>query len=99
MESYLRSRREPHPCSFHRRAASRRFHQDFCSQESPMNHSSRPRMMSKLSESTQRRLQAYELAATAAGVGMLALAPCSEAKIIYSPAHKILNTGSQYKLD
>lgn len=64
-----------------------------------MNRSFRPRTMSKLSESIHRRLNAYELAATAAGVGMLALVPPSEAKIVYTPAHRVLNGGMSYKLD
>jgi len=50
-----------------------------------------PRKPSKLSESVHHQLNAYALAATAAGVGMLALAPSAEAKIVYTPAHiKIL---------
>jgi hypothetical protein len=64
-----------------------------------MNRSLHPRTFSKVSESTRRRLQAYELAATAAGVGMLALASPSEAEIIYTPAHRIIKVGMNYKLD
>ena len=64
-----------------------------------MNRSHRPRTMSKLSETTQRRLNAYALAATAAGVGILASGPASEAKIIYTPAHRVIKEGTSYKLD
>jgi hypothetical protein len=57
----------------------------------------RPRKPAKLSESTQRQLNMYALAATAAGVGVLALAEPADAKIIYTKAnvkihnHFILN--------
>ncbi len=46
---------------------------------------------STLSESLQRHLNAYALAASAAGVGMLALAQPAEAKIVYTKTHKIIN--------
>jgi hypothetical protein len=45
------------------------------------------RKPSELSESVQRHLNAYALAASAAGVGMLALSQ-SEAKIVYTPTHE-----------
>ncbi len=43
------------------------------------------RKPSELSQSLQRNLKAYALAASAAGVGMLALP--AEAKIVYRPTH------------
>ena len=46
------------------------------------------RKPSKLSSSLQQRLNAYAMAASAAGVGMLALAQPAEARIVYTPAHK-----------
>jgi hypothetical protein len=50
-----------------------------------MKRSSRPaRTPSNLSESTNLRLDMYALAACAAGVGVLALAPSAEAKIVYT---------------
>ena len=52
-----------------------------------MKRSSGPRKTANLSESTNRQLNKYALAAGAAGVGLLALVPPSEAKIIYTPAH------------
>ncbi len=64
-----------------------------------MNRSFRTRIMAELPESIHRRLNAYELAATAAGVGVLALAPPSEAKIVYTPTHRVINGGTSYKLD
>ena len=47
-----------------------------------------PRKQVVLSQSTQRRLGMYALSATAAGVGVLALAQPAEAKIIYIPVHE-----------
>ena len=52
-----------------------------------------------LSVSCQQQLNAYALAAAAAGVSVLALAPHSEAKIIYTPAHRVIGDGNSYKLD
>jgi len=45
------------------------------------------RLPSQLSASLHKRLSAYTLAASAAGVGMLALAQSAEARIIYTPTH------------
>jgi len=42
----------------------------------------------KLSDSMQQRLGVYAMAATAAGVGIGALAPAAEAKIVYTPVHE-----------
>ncbi len=64
-----------------------------------MNRSLGPRRVSRLSESSHRRLHAYELAATAAGVGMLALAPPSDAEIVYTPTHRVIKESVSYKLD
>jgi hypothetical protein len=61
----------------------------------------RPRTPAKLSESIHQQINAYALAATAAGVGILASAQPTEAKIIYTPAHVVL-TGvphTSYLLD
>jgi len=66
----------------------------WCSfEEGPMKQLSRPRRApSKLSDSIHRQLNLYGLAASAAGVGILALAKPAEAKIVYTPANKpILN--------
>jgi len=52
-----------------------------------MTHSSRPRETANLSESLHHRLDIYAMAASAAGVGILALAQPSEAKIVYTPAN------------
>ena len=45
------------------------------------------RTPSILSDSVHQHLNKYALAATAAGVGMLALAQPAEARIVYTPAH------------
>ena len=52
-----------------------------------MNRHSRPRRTADLSDSTHQQLTMYAVAAAAAGVGMLALAQPSEAKIVYTPAN------------
>jgi len=52
-----------------------------------------------LSVSCQQQLSAYALAAAAAGVSVLALAPHSEAKILYTPIHRVIGNGNSYKLD
>ena len=52
-----------------------------------MKPSSGPRKTSNLSESILHQLNMYTVAASAAGVGMLALAQPCEARIVYTPAH------------
>jgi hypothetical protein len=54
------------------------------------------RKTAELSESAGRRLNAYALAATAAGVPFLALAGKAEARIVYTPTNVHI---SQYNLD
>lgn len=51
-----------------------------------------------LASSIHQRLNMYALAAAAGGVGMLALAQPSEAKIVYTPAHVKLNN-KEFVLD
>jgi len=46
----------------------------------------------------QQLLNKYTLAATAAGVGTLAL-PAAEAKVIYTPAHVVIKVNDTYNLD
>jgi hypothetical protein len=58
-----------------------------------------PRIPSKFPESVHKRLNAYALAAGAAGVGVLALANSAEAKIIYTPAHVKLTSSCGCLLD
>jgi hypothetical protein len=49
-----------------------------------------PRRPSRLSQSLHRQLNSYARAASAAGVGLLALTPPSEARIVYTKAHVVL---------
>jgi len=51
----------------------------------------RPRNTAKLSEPVQHRLNLYALSATAAGVGLLALAQAAEAKVVYTKAHQVIH--------
>jgi hypothetical protein len=62
-------------------------------------HSSRPRKVTSLSDSTARQLNTYALAASAAGVGVLALTQPAEAKVVYTPAHHVINANQTYRLD
>ena len=57
-----------------------------------------PRRTSSLSGSVHKKVNAYALAATAAGVGVLTVQP-SEAKIIYKNTHKVIGTNGFYGLD
>jgi hypothetical protein len=57
------------------------------------------RTPSNLSESTHRQLNAYCLAATAAGVGVLALAQHAEARVVYTPANTVLLPDQKFGLD
>lgn len=62
----------------------------------------RPKTPRNLSAANQRRLTAYATAATAAGVGVLALATPSQAEVVYTPIHRQLRAvfeGPPYKLD
>ena len=64
-----------------------------------MKRSSGLRETAKLSESVHRQLDMYAIAATAAGVGLVAFAPSAEAKIVYTPAHITLPKSTPYPLD
>jgi len=57
------------------------------------------RKPSNLSESLHRQLNSYALAASAAGVSLLAAAQTTEAKVVYTAAHHIIRPNSQYKID
>jgi hypothetical protein len=57
------------------------------------------RTAAKLSDSINRHLNMYSLGATAAGVGMLALSPPAEAKIIYTPANQTIDLNHPFALD
>jgi hypothetical protein len=57
------------------------------------------RTPSNLSDSVHQRLNMYALAAGAAGVGMLALAQPSEAKIIYTRTDRLIDRQDGFELD
>ena len=58
-----------------------------------------PRKTAHLSDSVHQRLNVYALAASVAGVGMLALAKPAEAKIVYTPAQTTFTGPDSYYLD
>jgi hypothetical protein len=58
-----------------------------------------PRTPSKLSDLVHQRLNSYALAASAAGVGALALAQPVAAKIVYTPAHVRISPNHTIALD
>jgi len=59
----------------------------------------RPRSSSRLSESFQSRLNEYAFAATAAGVGVLALAQPAEGRIVLTKVHQVIGTNGVYNID
>jgi hypothetical protein len=58
-----------------------------------------PKTPSRLSESVYRQLNVYALAASAAGVSLLALTEPSAAEIIYTKTHIVIGTKHIYHLD
>jgi len=53
----------------------------------------------KFSMPCQQQLNSYAIAATAAGVSILAFAGQSDAKIVYTPAHHSIGDGRSFRLD
>ena len=71
-----------------------------CKEDYMKRSSGSRRPPSDLSESVHQQINMYALAASAAGVSLLALAQPSEAKIVYTHAHVVISAGdSNYKLD
>ncbi len=64
-----------------------------------MKHPPRPTTNFKLSGSLLRGLDMYALAASAAGVGVLALAQPAEAKVVYTKALEVIGQNGVYNLD
>jgi hypothetical protein len=64
-----------------------------------MKASRLPRKAASISDSLHRQLNMYALAASAAGVGVLALPLPAEAKIIYTPANVYIRFGQLVPLD
>ncbi len=58
-----------------------------------------PRQPKPLSEQLGFRLNLYATAASAAGVGLLTLAPRADAKVVYTPANVTIAPNSTYNLD
>src|SRR5579863_8098659 len=56
-----------------------------------MNRSTGPRKTANLSKSLNQQLNSYAVAATAAGVSVLALGQPAEAKVVYTPAHVVIS--------
>ena len=54
---------------------------------------------SKLPESLHQQLNMYVLVASAAGMGLLALAQPSEAKVVYTKTHQVIGSNGIYPLD
>lgn len=70
------------------------------SEEGTMKLSTGPRTTAKLSKSVSHQLNSYALAASAAGVSLLALAPLAEGRIVYTKTdHVIDNRHELYRLD
>lgn len=55
--------------------------------------------VAQLSDGLRGRLDSYALAASAAGVGLLALAQPAEARIVYTPAHRRITVSKDVFLD
>jgi hypothetical protein len=64
-----------------------------------MSSVGRERKFTALSDSLQHNLSLYALTAGAAGVQLLALAPASEAEIVYTPVNVMLARNQYYSLD
>src|SRR5215831_518325 len=64
-----------------------------------MKRSSGPRKPAILSESVNRRLNRYALAASAAGVGLLAFSVPAEGKVIYTAIHHVIPERARFQLD
>jgi hypothetical protein len=58
-----------------------------------------PRKTFKISDSLNRQLNTYTLAASAAGVSVLALAGASEAKVVYTETHQVTRPGVPLHID
>jgi hypothetical protein len=69
------------------------------SEEDFMSRAPQSRKTFKLSDSLNRQLNAYALAASAAGVSVLALAGASEAKVIYTETYQVTRAGVPLYID
>jgi hypothetical protein len=60
---------------------------------------SRTRAAIRFDAKTERKLLSYAVAASAAGVSVLALAAGAEAKVVYTPTHHVIGPNTQFELD
>ena len=67
--------------------------------ESTIGNSTTGRSATRLGASLNKNLVSYAIAASAAGVGLLALAQPAEARIVYTPAHRKLPLNGDLFLD
>jgi hypothetical protein len=68
-------------------------------QRHPSNPSSNARITAHLNPTVESRLLGYAALASATGIGVLALAQPSEAKIVYTPTHQVITTSALFYLD
>jgi hypothetical protein len=64
-----------------------------------MKRSPRPRKTATLSESVHHQLNMYAFAASAAALGVLAVAQAAEAKIVYTPVHRVIGPNRHDRID
>jgi hypothetical protein len=64
-----------------------------------MSSTPQSRKTFKISDSLSRQLNTYALAASAAGVSVLALARASEAKVVYTETHQVTGAGAPLYID
>lgn len=65
----------------------------------PQNSTARTRKAVRINSTLDKGLSAYALAAGVAGVGFLALSSVAEAKIVFTPTHRIIGADASYRLD
>jgi hypothetical protein len=63
----------------------------------PKSNSLRPK--SSVTLNLEKKLTAYIAAASAAGVGMAALTPSAEAKVVYTPTNTVINAATAIDLN
>ena len=63
------------------------------------NSSLKSRPAVRLNSTVEKKLLGYAALASATGVGVLALAQPSEAKVVYTAAHQTIAQGSTFQLD
>jgi hypothetical protein len=64
-----------------------------------MKRSHRPRKTANLSKSVHHQLDMYALATSAAALGVLAVAQAAEAKIVYTPVHRVIGPNRHDRID